>query len=181
MRLLIALVLAAVPVCAQVAPPAPVTLELPALKAAPSGEVEVPITAQGGAGLGPMQMLLVHDPSVLKFVAAERGPGLSNALLESKAEPGKVAIAWATGQAITPGVLVKAKFAVTGQPGQRTKLELKSARAWDAKTRLDALVTVKAGEVAVETALPWTAIAIGAAVLLLLAVVLRGGRRKPAA
>src|SRR5687767_551983 len=112
MRLLLFALLALATARAQVQPPAPVTLELPALRAAPGAEIEVPITAQGGAGVGPMQMLLVHDAAILKFVGAERGPALSNALFETKAEPGRVALAWATQQPIGAGVVAKVKLAV---------------------------------------------------------------------
>jgi cohesin domain-containing protein len=162
--------------------PAPLTLELASATAGSGEEIDLPITAKGAAGLGPMQMALVYDPAVLQPVTVERGPILSgNTLLEFFADPsGRLAIAWATQDAITSdGILVKVRFKVIGNEGQKSSLILDSVRAWDAKSHLDALVTPKAGEFAVQgKGFPWLWIAAALAILVLLLVIVILARRR---
>jgi hypothetical protein len=162
-------------------PPPPLTLEVGSARAGPGAEVEVAVTAKGAAGLGPMQMVLTYDPAVLEPLGAERGPVLGgNTLLEHAADPsGRLAVAWATQQPIGgDGVLLKAKFRVVGAQGQKCTLGLDSVRAWDAKTHLDALVTVKPGEFVVDAGEAggvrdrlWLWVGLGVGAVLVLAVV----------
>src|SRR5207253_4693153 len=115
----------------------PLKLVVGSTQGPPGEEVEVPISLQGAAGIGPAEMVLTFDPAILDAKPPEKGPLLAgNATLDyyTEAGSGRLALNWVSQDAIaSDGVVVKARFRVLGPVGQKTSLEMVRARAWDRK------------------------------------------------
>lgn len=137
-------------------------------------ELDIPVTLAGATNLGALELVLTYDPAVLEAKSADRGTLLSsNSLLEYYANPsGRLAVTLVSQDGVTgDGPVVKARFLVKGQPGQKSALRLENVRAWDGKTHLDFLVTTASGEFTVDGGWPWWILAVvaaGVAVLLIL-------------
>ncbi len=174
---------------------AAVTLSLPKLQAGHGQEIEVPITVKGGKGMSALQLRLTYDPELLEVVQDPNDPDKAvtrGKILPDKAiakvytdTPGRLPVLFLGGadpkaKAIyaveEDGTLLTIRFRVKGPAGQKSALALEKAQAFAAND-MDLIVKTEPGEIAINSAIPWLWLAIGAGALLLLIAILAARRR----
>ena len=91
---------------------------------AAGGIVEVPITVEGAADVGSMDITLMYDPAVLQAVGVEAGELGGNAYIESNTgNEGEVIVALADSSGINgDGAVVVVSFEVLGEVGSSSSL-----------------------------------------------------------
>jgi hypothetical protein len=162
-----------------------VTVVVCSVEGATGAKVEVPINIRNAQQLGAMQMEMTYDPAVLEAKTVEKG-GLPQEITvgSNVIAPGRLRIvmnASARESISGDGTLMKAVFEVKGTRGQRCDLHLTGLRAWD-NTKPEAppyemLATVEPGTFTVVGGLPVIPLMLGAAVVLILLIVLAVARK----
>ncbi len=102
--------------------PAPTPTPIPTPIATPVPApltVEVPITVQGAASLGSLQLALRYDPQVLELQGVRAGPLARNTLVDFKGNvPGQAIIGLVDASGISgDGAILTLVFRPTGRPG----------------------------------------------------------------
>lgn len=146
-----------------------ITLKLPEVDARVGDQIRVPLSVQGAKQMVAWQLVLVHDPSLLRVVETEPGELLdsANALLEFNSDnDGRIWIASASIQPISEdGELAVVIYEVIGEAGEKCSLTLEKAEAWQAN-ETEILIETANGMVVVAAGanLPWLAGIILAAI-----------------
>jgi len=113
--------------------------------------VEIPITAQGAAGIIALHVEITYDPAALEWDRLENGSLLSsNSLVEvNPDQPGRVIIGIATLDEIDgTGPVLRPMFRVVGTEGDTTIVGLENVAAWD-ENGFDILIQTQDAELVI--------------------------------
>jgi LPXTG-motif cell wall-anchored protein len=169
-------------------PASRLTVVLPQSSGAHGQEVEVPVTVAGARELGCLQMALIYDEKLLEVTAVQQGPLLpEGAIVEhDKTIPGRLGLGFISGpnaekndlvRVQGDGVIFTIRFKVLGHAGQKSPLTPKRASAWEVSNAALPL-RGQAGEFTITgERFPWLYVLLGLLGLVLLAFVLRRGRK----
>jgi hypothetical protein len=119
----------------------PVVFSIPETQGSSGSEVQIPIKVSGAKGMCGGQLEVHYDPRVLEAKKVEPGSLLEdgNTMVDcNPKEPGRLRIAFVGLDEINgDGELIRAVFAVKGNAGQSSLLELKSVEAGQLKNMLE--------------------------------------------
>lgn len=148
-----------------------ITLSIGSSEGSAESRVRVPVLVEGADQLGPVQLVLRYDPTVLSAGEAKRGAlARSGMIYQETPEPGVLRVAMTTDEPITgDGELLAVEFRVVGQPSRRSEIELSNVLAYEWQSLAELLVDTGPGTFTVTgLALPWQhLILIGAGILIL--------------
>lgn len=107
------------------------TLTVQGQSAAPNETVVVPIAVADARDLGGVDLVLVYDPSVLRFVSAAPGSLAARARVQAtETAPGRVAITVASPRTLTgTGPIVALRFVAVAPGGARSAVAIETVRA----------------------------------------------------
>jgi hypothetical protein len=99
-------------------------LQVDAQTVNPGSRVVIPVKVSGAANLGGMDLIVLYNSSVLKYVKAEKGSISSNEIiLANESRPGLISVSIVDSTGISgDGTLCQLSFDVTGTPGSSSPI-----------------------------------------------------------
>jgi Cohesin domain len=174
--IILALLLLIMPVSAAV-----MNVQVEGKTANPGSRVIIPVKVSGAANLGGMDLIVLYNSSVLKYIKTEKGSLSSNAIIEAnQSHPGLILISIVDSGGISgTGSICQLSFDVTGKSGSSSYVALDVQGAYNTDLR-DVVTNTTSDMVTVsgnKSLLPLSPLVAIAGILICYYIVFRQKRR----